>query len=46
MPSEFETVMDITIIQHLLGHTDPKTTLIYAQLSPRTVRYEYERVVA
>ena len=38
--------MDITIIQHLLGHTDPKTTLIYAQLSPRTVRYEYERVVA
>lgn len=38
--------MDITIIQHLLGHTDPKTTLIYAELSPRTVRYEYERVVA
>lgn len=38
--------MDITIIQHLLGHTDPKTTLIYAELSPRMVRYEYERVVA
>lgn len=38
--------MDITIIQHLLGHTDPKTTLIYAELAPRTVRYEYERVVA
>lgn len=38
--------MDITIIQHLLGHEDPKTTLIYAELSPRTVRYEYERVVA
>lgn len=38
--------MDITIIQHLLGHTDPKTTLIYAELAPRTVKYEYERVVA
>lgn len=38
--------MDITIIQRLLGHTDPKTTLIYAELSPRTVRYEYEKVVA
>ena len=22
--------MDLTVIQHLLGHTDPKTTLIYA----------------
>lgn len=38
--------MDITIIQHLLGHTDPKTTLIYAELAPRTIRYEYERVIA
>lgn len=38
--------MDITIIQHLLGRTDPKTTLIYAELAPRTVKYEYERVVA
>lgn len=38
--------MDITIIQHLLGHTDPKTTLIYAEPAPRTVKYEYERVVA
>lgn len=38
--------MDITIIQHLLGHTDPKTTLIYAELAPRTVKYEYERVVS
>ena len=38
--------MDITVIQHLLGHTDPKTTLIYAELAPRTIKYEYERVVA
>ncbi len=34
------TGMDITIIQHLLGHTDPKTTLIYAELAPWTVKYE------
>lgn len=38
--------MDITVIQRLLGHTDPKTTLIYAELSSRTIQYEYERVIA
>lgn len=38
--------MDITVIQHLLGHTDPKTTLIYAELSSRAIQYEYERVIA
>lgn len=38
--------MDLTVIQHLLGHTDPKTTLIYAELSPRRVQYEYERIIA
>lgn len=38
--------MDITVIQRLLGHTDPKTTLIYAELFPRTIQYEYERIVA
>lgn len=38
--------MDITIIQQLLGHSDPKTTLIYAELSPRMVRYEYEKLVS
>lgn len=38
--------MDITVIQHLLGHTDPKTTLIYAELSTRTIQFEYEKVVA
>lgn len=42
----YNSGMDIIIIQHLLGHTDPKTTLIYAELAPRTVKYEYERVVA
>lgn len=38
--------MEITIIQQLLGHTDPKTTLIYAELSQASVRHAYERVVA
>lgn len=38
--------MDLTIIQRLLGHTDPKTTLIYAELQPEAVRYAYERVIA
>lgn len=38
--------MDLTIIQRLLGHTDPKTTMIYAELQPEAVRYAYERVIA
>ena len=38
--------MDITIIQHLLGHSDPKTTLIYAELRPDAIRYAYEKVIA
>ena len=38
--------MDITVIQHLMGHTDPKTTLIYAELRPDAVKYAYERVIA
>jgi len=38
--------MDITIIQYLLGHADPKTKLIYAELAPRTVKYEYEQAAA
>ena len=38
--------MDLTIIQRLLGHTDPKTTLIYAELQPEAVRYAYEKIIA
>lgn len=38
--------MDLTVIQHLLGHSDPKTTLIYAELSPRRVQAEYEKIIA
>ena len=32
--------MELTIIQHLLGHSDPKTTLIYAEIDPVRVQYE------
>lgn len=38
--------MDLTIIQHLLGHSDPKTTMIYAELRDDAIRYAYEKVVA
>lgn len=38
--------MDITVIQHLLGHSDPKTTLIYAELGLDSIRYAYEKVIA
>lgn len=38
--------MELTIIQHLLGHSDPKTTLLYAEINPIRVQYEYNRVIA
>ncbi len=38
--------MDLAVIQQLLGHTDPKTTQIYAKLSQNTVKYAYEKIVA
>lgn len=37
--------MELTIIQHLLGHSDPKTTLIYAEIDPIRVQYEYNRMI-
>lgn len=37
--------MELTIIQHLLGHSDPKTTLIYAEIDPLRVQYEYNRMI-
>lgn len=37
--------MELTIIQHLLGHSDPKTTLIYAEIDPVRVQYEYNRMI-
>lgn len=37
--------MELTIIQHLLGHSNPKTTLIYAEIDPIRVQYEYNRMI-
>ena len=37
--------MQLTLIQHLLGHSDPKTTLIYAEIDPIRVQYEYNRMI-
>ena len=37
--------MELTIIQHLLGHSDPKTTLIYAEIDPIRAQYEYNRMI-
>ena len=37
--------MELTIIKHLLGHSDPKTTLIYAEIDPIRVQYEYNRMI-
>ena len=37
--------MELTIIQRLLGHSDPKTTLIYAEIDPIRVQYEYNRMI-
>lgn len=37
--------MELTIIQHLLGHSDPKTMLIYAEIDPIRVQYEYNRMI-
>lgn len=38
--------MDITVIQHLMGHEEISTTRIYAETSQETVRREYEKLVA
>ncbi|NFH81279.1 hypothetical protein FDA09_14540 [Clostridium botulinum] len=34
---------DITTIQHLLGHTTPSTTQIYAENSLDNLRHEYKQ---
>lgn len=36
----------LDVVQLLLGHSDPKTTQIYARLSLATVREEYDRAMA
>ncbi len=38
--------MDLSVIQHLLGHESPDTTQIYAKLSPKTISRAYAKAVA
>ncbi len=35
------TGMDVTVVQSMMGHSDPKTTLIYAKINPERIRMEY-----
>ena len=37
--------MELLMIQQLLGHADPKTTLIYARLAQEDVRHAYRRII-
>jgi integrase/recombinase XerD len=36
--------MNITTIQHLMGHESSATTLIYAELSDENIKHEYKRI--
>lgn len=36
--------LDITVLQHLMGHETPATTQIYAQLNDENIRHEYKRI--
>ena len=36
------TGMDVTVVQAMMGHSDPKTTLIYAKVNPERIRLEYD----
>lgn len=38
--------MDLTVIQKLMGHSDPRTTMIYAELRQETVKTAYEKIIA
>lgn len=35
--------MPLSTVQHLLGHTSPSTTLIYAEINEENVKHEYRR---
>lgn len=37
--------MNITTIQHLMGHETSSTTMIYAKLSEETIKHEYRKTV-
>ncbi|MDS1005318.1 tyrosine-type recombinase/integrase [Clostridium sporogenes] len=36
--------MSLPVLQHLMGHENPSTTQIYAQLSEENIKYEYKKI--
>jgi integrase/recombinase XerD len=36
--------MSLPVLQHIMGHESPETTLIYAELNDETVRHEYKKI--
>lgn len=36
--------MSLPVLQHIMGHDSPETTLIYAELNDETIKYEYKRI--
>lgn len=35
--------MDLSVLQRIMGHSSPQTTLIYAEISTENVRHEYRK---
>ncbi|NFI38776.1 integrase [Clostridium botulinum] len=42
--SKLNAGMPLPVIQHLMGHENPATTQIYAELSEETIQYEYKKI--
>ncbi len=36
--------MPLPVLQHIMGHENPSTTQIYAQLSEENIKYEYKKI--
>ena len=35
--------MSLTVLQEILGHDSPETTLVYASIDNRTIEHEYRK---
>ncbi|BAQ14695.1 putative phage integrase [Clostridium botulinum] len=36
--------MPLPVLQHIMGHENPSTTQVYAQLSEENIKYEYKKI--
>lgn len=36
--------MPLTVLQQLMGHESPETTLVYAELNDETIKHEYKKI--